>query len=98
MRTICSCKVLPPLISARKENSNKKLKDTNNTLEQEIEALTHKIERMNTMQRQVRACDVMTSNYLSASIYRSLCWFVSVGCPQQRQQQQLGSELGFESK
>ena len=67
MKTICSCKVLPLLISARKENSNKKLKDTNNTLEQEIEALTHKIERMNTMQRQVRACDVMTSNYMCAS-------------------------------
>ena len=58
-RNILCCQLLGlsifVLIVARKESINRKLKETNVSLEQEVDALTHKIERMNTMQRQVRS-------------------------------------------
>ena len=49
------------ILTARKESSNRKLKDENIQLEQEVEGLNKKIQRMNTMQRQVSSeYNVMT--------------------------------------
>ena len=40
--------------TAKKENQVRKLKEDKTRLESEIEALERKVERMNTMQKQVR--------------------------------------------
>lgn len=40
--------------AAKKENQVRKLKEDKSRLESEIEALERKVERMNTMQKQVR--------------------------------------------